>query len=547
MKVLPLYDRADNFLDWALVDDDVFERAEQYTWRRESYERKNGEPREYAFASIDGVRTRLHHLVMGLPTVDEDVIDHRNHDGLNNLKCNLRQASGRQNGQNAYKPWDSLSEYIGVTPKKNYWGAACGGVYLGQYETEIEAATAHDQAAIRMYGEGALTNGFSEEDVPKRVSCRLDRELPLGVTRGPGKVRPFVTQCNSRYVGAFSTADEAHDAYVQAKIANEQKRVADINALPILRNDEGVAIVNMYDREGEVKAQVLVDDNSWHELMLYRWYFDGQYATTKIDQVNIKMHCFLMKSKWIDHRSGNKLDNRDANMRKITRSGNSQNTVRNGKIPDYQGVSRSKSGNRFEATITCNGIQYYLGSFRTAEAAALAYNSKALELFDEPKLNKVDPSLVDDTDSNIKVRAGKSIYRGVSPFKKRWRALAQKDKVEHRGGSWFTEEEAALAYNVVAAQLFKNPRRNLVTLTAAHAARFLFLDDYLDGRGVSLSKKKYRVHISKGPLSYDAMFNSKTAAVAVYRKKWFDWFYTEYDTQVNGWSLEAAVAQLAEA
>lgn len=81
MKVLPLYDRDGNFLDWALVDDDVFERAEQYTWRRESYERKNSEPREYAFARIDGVRTRLHHLVMNLPTVDEDVIDHRNHDG----------------------------------------------------------------------------------------------------------------------------------------------------------------------------------------------------------------------------------------------------------------------------------------------------------------------------------------------------------------------------------------------------------------------------------------------------------------------------------
>lgn len=137
MKVLPLYDRAENLLDWALVDDDVFERAEKYTWRRESYERKNGEPREYAFARIDGVRVRLHHFVMGLPTVDEDVTDHRNHDGLDDRRCNLRQASGKQNAQNAYKPWDSLSEYIGVTPKGTYWQATCGGVYLGQYKTEI--------------------------------------------------------------------------------------------------------------------------------------------------------------------------------------------------------------------------------------------------------------------------------------------------------------------------------------------------------------------------------------------------------------------------
>ena len=41
MKVLPLYDRNDVFLDWALVDDDDFERAEPYKWRRESYERNS--------------------------------------------------------------------------------------------------------------------------------------------------------------------------------------------------------------------------------------------------------------------------------------------------------------------------------------------------------------------------------------------------------------------------------------------------------------------------------------------------------------------------
>lgn len=166
MKVLPLYDRNDNLLDYALVDDDDFERGEQYTWRLESYKRKNREPRQYAYATIDKIRTRLHHFVMGWPPQDEDVIDHKDGDGLHNRKVNLRVASGRQNGQNALKPWDSLSEYIGVSPQKGSFSAMCGGLYLGRYITERDAAIAYDHAAVLTYGPEALTNGLQSEAAP---------------------------------------------------------------------------------------------------------------------------------------------------------------------------------------------------------------------------------------------------------------------------------------------------------------------------------------------------------------------------------------------
>lgn len=390
-----------------------------------------------------------------------------------------------------------------------------------------------------MYGKGALTNGFEDEDVPERVSCRLNRELPLGVTKGPGKLRPFVTQCNSRYIGAFSTTDEAHDAYVQAKIADEQKRVAEINALPIVRNDEGVAVINMYDREGTIKAQALVDDKAWHNLMLSRWYFDGEYATTKINQIRVRMHQFLMKSVWIDHRNNNKLDNRDTNMRKITRSGNSQNTTRTGQIPHLQGVSLSRCGSRYEAAITCHGIQYYLGSFSSEMAAAAAYNEKAKELFDDPKLNDIDPEALDADDTNVKVRKGTSKFRGVKLTGGRWTAEAQKNKVKYTSHGWLSEEEAGLAYNFLSADLFKNFRPNAITVDEAYSARMQAIDAYLEGRGIRKKGKKFCAHIIKDKKEHNlGSFSNHANAQAAYRAKWFELYYEDYDEHLHGWSLE---------
>ncbi len=546
MKVLPLYDRYDNFLDWALVDDDDFERAEQYKWRRESYERKDREPRQYAFATINKIRTRLHHFVLGWPTVDEDVIDHRNQDGLDNMKVNLRQATGRQNGQNALKPWDSLSDYIGVSPRLNSFHAMCGGVYLGLYATERDAAIAHDQAAVISYGPMALTNGLESEPAPSRIGCRLDRNLPTGVTRIlNAKARPFLTQCNKSYVGAYATADDAHAAYITAKLKDEASRRQKIFALPIQRNLDGVAIISIFNKDGTPKRDILCDDDVWHDLMLYRWYDASGYCSATIDQVNIKMHCFLMKSNWIDHRDGNKDDNRSRNLRKITRSGNSQNTHRaSSDVPEYQGVYTSRSGERFEAVITCNGLQQYLGSFRTKEAAALAYNKRALDLFDSPKLNHVDVSTVQASDDGVKVRAGASRFRGVSPNKKRWKTFVQKDKVMHAVGSWMTQEEAALAYNFMARILFENPRCNDVTFEDAKTARQAAFDLFFrvsdaQPRGVSRVLSRFAARTKKNgrdlTLGY---FDTAKEASDAYREDWMQRNFQAYDEQIEGFSIE---------
>lgn len=85
---------------------------------------------------------------------------------------------------------------------------------------------------------------------------------------------------------------------------------------------------------------------------------------------------------WIDHINGDPTNNRRANLRICTPTENARNRPpdRNSAVP-YKGVSIAK--NRFNASITADGVACRLGSHKTAEAAALAYDEAARRMFGE--------------------------------------------------------------------------------------------------------------------------------------------------------------------
>ena len=85
---------------------------------------------------------------------------------------------------------------------------------------------------------------------------------------------------------------------------------------------------------------------------------------------------------YIDHINRNPSDNRLSNLRECTVSQNLANVKGHGKNK-YKGVSYYKRNKKYLSQIMCHYKRYYLGSFKTPEAAALAYNKKALELFGE--------------------------------------------------------------------------------------------------------------------------------------------------------------------
>lgn len=94
------------------------------------------------------------------------------------------------------------------------------------------------------------------------------------------------------------------------------------------------------------------------------------------------MNCFDMKV--VDHINHNTLDNRKSNLRICTRQQNQMNmrTSIDNKS-GFKGVCYEKRRKHFRATIRINKKQKHLGSYKTAETAALAYNKAAIEYYGE--------------------------------------------------------------------------------------------------------------------------------------------------------------------
>jgi hypothetical protein len=148
----------------ARVDDGDYELVSAYTWY--VYEAKRPGRRTqgpYATAPIwrDGKWTtiRMHTLIMG-----RKGIDHKDHDGLNNQRSNLRDATPGQNSHNTRAHAGAFSRFKGVSCSfdGNIWVAQiCVNGHnrrLGRFPFEEEAARAYDAAAREAFGEYAYLN-----------------------------------------------------------------------------------------------------------------------------------------------------------------------------------------------------------------------------------------------------------------------------------------------------------------------------------------------------------------------------------------------------
>ena len=152
----------------AIVDDDDFRWLSQWSWNACNW-RKAG-CKDQIYAGRTDTRTRLTvrmHVEIAKAHgiwIRGRQIDHIDQDRLNNRSDNLRAATRSQNAQNRSKRQGCTSRFKGVSWKKSLgkWQAAVHSngksIYLGVFETEIDAAKAYDAAALGLFGEFAALN-----------------------------------------------------------------------------------------------------------------------------------------------------------------------------------------------------------------------------------------------------------------------------------------------------------------------------------------------------------------------------------------------------
>lgn len=152
----------------ALVDDGDFETLSQYRWsasqaRGTCYAQRGTRKSDLGYTKRTHIY--MHREILGLKPGDGIIVDHRNSDGLDNRRVNLRTANQHQNHQNRIKHVRASSHYKGVTGRPGRWIAKIvpnrHTVILGMFKTEDEAASVYDSAALFLFGSFAKTNGLS--------------------------------------------------------------------------------------------------------------------------------------------------------------------------------------------------------------------------------------------------------------------------------------------------------------------------------------------------------------------------------------------------
>ena len=147
-----------------IVDSADYEWLSSFNWCSDV--RDDGR-KVYAVRGIrkDGKKSivRMHRFITGV-TDTKIQVDHKDSDGLNNSRENLRVCNHLQNCFNSKRGVSNTSGFKGVTLHKptGLWRATIAvegkQVSLGYFKTKEPAALAYDHACVKYFGEFARPN-----------------------------------------------------------------------------------------------------------------------------------------------------------------------------------------------------------------------------------------------------------------------------------------------------------------------------------------------------------------------------------------------------
>jgi hypothetical protein len=229
----------------ASVDDEDYQRIKDIAWyidksKRQFYLkakiRVNGK--------LKGIS--MHRYIMNFP---KKGIDHKDGNGLNNKKNNLRICTNKQNSRNSQMPTRNTTGFKGVRfakkEQKYHARVVVNGNMIsgGLYTNILRAAKKYNEMALQYFGEFAKLNEFTAEQmeylltpyIKEKRMIKPNKTGYIGVYR-VNKNKPYRAEININKkqigLGYFHTAELAAKAYNDAAI-KYKKENANLNIIPL--------------------------------------------------------------------------------------------------------------------------------------------------------------------------------------------------------------------------------------------------------------------------------------------------------------------------
>lgn len=195
---------------YAIVDDCDYDWLNKYKWYyHDGYAKRR--------RVNDGLPLLMHRMILKLNNTDS-VIDHINHNTLDNYRSNLRECSILENTRNS-KSRPGASKYKGVVPGGDRWIANTKNngesIYLGTYNTEEEAALIYDKYVREHFGEFASLN-FPDNTNYENISNRNPKWKSKYTGVQWHKVhKKWIAVYKRKHLGLYSTEIDAYEAREQ--------------------------------------------------------------------------------------------------------------------------------------------------------------------------------------------------------------------------------------------------------------------------------------------------------------------------------------------
>lgn len=190
-------------------------------------------------------------MIMGVWETERPHVDHKNHNGLDNRRRNLRLATIGQNTKNLIITKRNTTGYKGVYLYKK---GANAGLYTatlksdnktyfgGYFNTAIEAAVRYNELALKYHKDFAWLNKIDKRKLAKAklfVPPKKEQKPSKSKTGFYGvstsvnhsnRKKPFRSILSKFYLGHFETAEQAARAYDEkAKEVHGENAVLNFN------------------------------------------------------------------------------------------------------------------------------------------------------------------------------------------------------------------------------------------------------------------------------------------------------------------------------